>query len=238
MRVLLVQFRDEQDVMQNEFKNILQISNLQEKDFVKYNGHNGCMAVDSFNNIDAIILCATGCGSVLRDEEKKLSGCTSALFAARDRKIPMLGFNYGAHLLTLAFGGSVTGGQTPKELGSCAVKKEPGADSDPIFKHLPNTFVVQTGHMDYIETIPPGAVHLLSSDKCKYEAWTFPEDKIYALEFQIDLDKDTAASRIIDYHNLYAAGPGELEHHILSLKPSPETLQILPLFFSEVVNKK
>lgn len=238
MRVLLVQFRDDKKVSQSEYENILRVSNLSNKDFVRFDGHDACMTSDSLEGVDAMILCATGGDSVVKDSNEKLSGCVEVLKQARDKKIPMLGFNYGAHLLTLAFGGSVTGSQVPKEIGSCKVNKEQSADSDPIFKNFPSSFIVQVGHMDYIERIPPGSVHLLNTDKCKYEAWAYPEEGIYAFEFQVDLDMDAIASRLIDYQDLFAVGHGELEHRILSLQPSPETTQILPLFFSEVVNKK
>ena len=221
----------------NEYENILRFSGLSEKELIGFDGTNGCISQDDLDKYDAILLGATGDGSIMKESYEKLTKCIEMLKIARKRGVPMLGFNYGAHLLTLAFDGSVTRDQSSKEIGSCTVKKEDGAKDDPIFKNLPDEFVAQIGHIDSIERIPPGSIHLLSTCSCKYDAWAYPDEGIYAIELQVDLDMDMLASRLINYQEIFASEPGELEHYILSLQPSPETKQILPLFFSKVVNK-
>jgi hypothetical protein len=80
-------------------------------------------------------------------------------------------------------------------------------------------------------------VTLLVSEKGDLEAWSFPGEGIYALEFQPESDKDDLASRLVGYQETYAGAPGDLEYVMLRLRPSPEASRVLPLFLSEVVKK-
>ncbi|MDA1038653.1 MAG: hypothetical protein O2877_03120, partial [bacterium] len=109
---------------------------------------------------------------------------------------------------------------------------------DPVFADFPREFCVQKGHFDHIETIPVGAQVVLTSHESACECWVFEGEGIYAMEFQPDLDQDKLISLLIDSKEIYLREPGELEHCILSLRPTPEAKNILPHFISKVVEKR
>lgn len=237
MRVLFIQFRRDPKMREQEYENVLRFSGLEKNELRSVSAEKTKPSTSLLEGVEAVIIGATGKSSITDDEPVVLEAWMDVLRAAREQRLPMIGFNYGAHLLTLAFDGSVTRDEAKKELGTRMVKKEMGATKDPLFHLLPETFAVQVGHIDRIDTIPPHAEPLLSSVSSKNECWGFPGEGIYACEFQLDLDKESFAQRIIDYQDTFASKPGELEHYILSIKPSPEATKILQLFFRYIVKQ-
>jgi len=192
---------------------------------------------DSLTGVQAVIFGSTGRRSITEEETSELSRLVRFVKRVDDHGVPMLGINYGAHLLTLAFGGSVVRDLEKREIGSTEVRKTDQAANDPILRHLPDRFVVQQGHVDHIEAIPPGATPLLVGGEGEVELWAFEEKGIYASEVQLDLDKEQLIDRLVYYNESYIQEPGELASCILHLQSSPDATRFLPLFLSEVVQK-
>lgn len=238
MRVLFFQFRGESDVREKEYDNVLRFSGLQKDELLSLFGSKMKPDPNLFDGADAIVFGATGSNSITTEPSDRLEPWIRFLREARARHIPMIGFNYGAQLMTLAFGGAVTRDEYRKEIGSRTVERTAEAKEDLLFRFFPDTFVVQVAHTDRMEELPPGARLLLTSDSWKHECWGFPGEAIYACEFQLDLDEESLAGRLIDYQTFYVKDPGELEHAILSIKPSPESPKILRAFFQDVVSKE
>ena|SRR3989338_950102 len=235
MPSLFFQFRLEPNIREQEYENVLRFSGRKEEELTALFGPKIKIEFKLLDGADAIVLGATGEGSITAEPLNVLEPWMAFLREARKRGIPIVGFNYGAHLMTLAFGGSVTRDEQRKEIGSRTVRKTQDASPDPLLKSLPNSFVVQVGHIDRVAELPPGARLLLTSDDWENECWSLPGEGIYAFEPQLDLDQDSLIERLIDYQETYAADPGELEHVILSLQPSPESPKILRSFFDNVV---
>ncbi len=76
---------------------------------------------------------------------------------------PVLGICLGAQLLAAARGAEVKPGE--KEIGWFPVHKMPDACKDPVLRRLPENFPALMWHGDHF-SLPPGAVHLLSTPKC------------------------------------------------------------------------
>ncbi|MBI2484900.1 hypothetical protein HYW18_01995 [Candidatus Uhrbacteria bacterium] len=238
MKILLIQSRVEPEMRAHERACITECLGLPPSDIHGIDSHKTTLEDIRLSGVDAIILGATGKTCILRESRERVESFSCFAHEARRRRIPMLGINFGAHILTIAFGGSVSHDEEHREVGSYTVRKCVAAAQDPIFRHLPDTFVVQLAHVDRMERPPEEAAVLLSSDGCSTMAWSFPGEGIYALEFQAESDKDDLAARLIGYHETYAGAPGELEYVMLRLRPSPEASRVLPLFLSEVVKKQ
>lgn len=237
MKALFIQFRRDPKMREQEYANVLRFSGLSKSELISVSAEKVKPSKELLNDMEAVVVGATGKSSITGDDPVTLEAWMDVLREARTRHLPIIGFNYGAHLLTLAFDGSVTRDEAKKELGTRMVKKEPEAEKDALFHLLPESFAVQVGHIDRIDTIPAQAQSLLSSVSSENECWCFPGEGIYACEFQLDLDKESFAQRIIDYQETFASKPGELEHYILSIKPSPEANKILSLFFKHIVKR-
>ncbi len=238
MPSLFFQFRLEPNIREQEYENVLRFSGRKKEELTAMFGPKVKITFGLLDDVDAIVLGATAGGSIATEPTDKLEPWMAFLREARKRGIPILGFNYGAHLMTLSFGGSVTRDERCKDIGSRMVRKTEDAFLDPLLKSFPSFFVVQVGHIDRIAELPPRARILLTSSDLENECWSLPGEGIYAFEPQLDLDQDSFIKRLIDYQETYAADPGELEHAILSLQPSPESPNILRSFFDNVVRNR
>ena len=90
--------------------------------------------------------------------------------------IPVLGICLGAQLLARITGGEVTGASGETEKGSCRVSLLAAAADDPLFAGLAaltddGRLRMIQNHKDSITTLPPGAVHLATSDACRVQAF-------------------------------------------------------------------
>lgn len=238
MHAILIQFRKDADMCKQELDCYLRFSGLKKDELTVVHARKDGLKEKMLEGADALLLGSTGRGCIVREDGAFLEACKNFLRLARSRHIPMLGINYGAHLLTICFGGSVTHDSSRREVGSCMVQQQEAAKADPIFRHLPLTFNAQMAHVDVIATLPLSAVHLLTSDLCTFEAWAFPQEGIYAVEFQADTDEQELAERLVNYKETYADEPGGLEHVMMRLHPSPDATRVIPLFFKEVVEKR
>ncbi|HBZ96604.1 MAG TPA: aminotransferase, partial [Phycisphaerales bacterium] len=61
------------------------------------------------------------------------------------------------------------------------------------------SFLAQMGHQDRIETLPPDAVLLASSDLVAHQAWTFRDRRIYCTQFHPELNLELLLDRLRCY---------------------------------------
>lgn len=107
----------------------------------------------------------------------------------------VLGICLGAQLIADVLGGKVTRNEH-KEIGWLPIRANPAAASHPIaqvFARYPNVF---HWHGDTF-ALPPGAVHLASSEGCNNQAYVF-QDKVYG--FQFHLETTSASARALIEH--------------------------------------
>lgn len=109
---------------------------------------------------------------------------------------PILGICLGAQLLASALGAEVVAGE--KEIGWLPVRKMPDAFKDAVLRRLPENFPALLWHGDHF-SLPKGAVHLLSTDKCGCAAFRHGK-KAYGLVPHLEMtaamvDEMVAGSR-------------------------------------------
>lgn len=96
----------------------------------------------------------------------------------------VLGICLGAQLLAAAVGSQVKPGV--KEMGWYGVRKMPEAFRDPVLRRLPENFLALMWHGDHFD-LPPGAAHLLSTEKCACAGFRFGK-KAYGLVPHLEMN--------------------------------------------------
>ena len=98
----------------------------------------------------------------------------------------IIGVCLGAQLLADILGGTVKANDH-KEIGWHTVKQTPQAVQSQAFSVLPQEMRVFQWHGDTF-SLPPGAVHLASSDICQNQAFQY-NDTVLALQFHMEYSK-------------------------------------------------
>ncbi len=96
----------------------------------------------------------------------------------------VLGICLGAQLIAKALGANVYT-NTEKEIGWFGLKKKENANKSIFGQHLPQHFTALHWHGDTFD-LPSGATHLLSSDVCLNQAFSY-NDRVLALQFHLEM---------------------------------------------------
>lgn len=133
--------------------------------------------------------------------------CLSIMPEVMARDMPFLGCCYGLGILAHHLGGDVSKAQYGEPIGgvSCAVTED-GA-RDPLLADLPRAFRALVGHKEAVQSLPPGAVHLVASDPCPFQMIRAGQN-VYATQFHPEANGQTFARRI-EIYNGYGYFPPE-----------------------------
>lgn len=111
----------------------------------------------------------------------------SLLRAAIEREVPVLGICLGAQLLAIAGGGACYPGANGPEVGWGPVQLSADAGDDPLLGGVEATFDALHWHGDTFD-LPPGAVHLASSDTYPNQAFRIGP-VAWGLQFHLEADR-------------------------------------------------
>lgn len=137
----------------------------------------------SLDGVDAVVVMG-GPQSAYSDDRFPTRSAELALLAeAIERGIPTLGICLGAQLLAVATGGRCYRGEA-REIGWFPV--EVTGVNDPLFGGLP-TFTPLHWHRDTFD-LPPGAVHLASSELYANQAFRIGE-RAWGIQFHTEVDQ-------------------------------------------------
>lgn len=247
-KVLLVQVR--KDAMkEHEYRCVLEKLGIPSKDLVAWDIFEKFLEPHDLEEYDAVIFGGSGAYCVSEKEIPEEIACLErCIVAARERKIPMLGICFGHHLIAEALGGTVVQDRDRQEVGTFALGRMSAAAHDPLFSLLPATFLAQEGHKDHVVVLPPGAVHLALTPQSRFQAFTFPGEPIYGVQFHPELDREDVFSRVEYYRSLYVAssfddgttdagagGRSSFEEIIQRTEETPDMASFLRLFLDEIV---
>ena len=110
----------------------------------------------------------------------------AAIREALKHDVPVLGICLGAQLLAAALGATVRPNRVP-EIGWYRLQPAPEAGTDRLFRHFDNGQHVFQWHA-YTFDLPPGAVHLASTDSCEHQAFRYGS-RAYGLQFHLEADE-------------------------------------------------
>lgn len=162
---------------------------------------------------DAVVCLGGAMGVHDGTEHPWLAGVLTVLADAVRRELPVLGVCLGCQLLAAATGGAVRRAPNGPESGTPVIRLTAEAGGDPLLGPLAERGTVPgiQSHHDEVHALPPGAVRLAWSAKCRNQAFRIGE-RAWGLQCHIETTPETVlewASR--DPVKVAAAAPGELD---------------------------
>ncbi len=119
--------------------------------------------------------------------------------------MPVFGICLGAQLIAHVAGGEVTANSGETERGSRPVDLLAAAGDDPLFAGLAGYEELRMiqNHQDSITTLPPGALHLATSDECRVQAF-----RVGAAAWGVQFHPEASAAGLADWDGSKLAAEG------------------------------
>ncbi len=188
------------------------------------------------SGVDALLVGGSGHFSV-NGTEPWVRGFIDTMGAVADSGFPTFASCFGFQGLVVALGGEVIQDAAAAEVGSFVIDLAEAASADPVFGHLPQSFVAQLGHKDRASRLPEGVTHLAFSERCPYQAFRLPGKPVYATQFHPELTGPENRERYRRYLKTYekAFGTGEAKTILESFEDSPEANTLLAKYVEEIL---
>lgn len=204
---LILQLRPEDDASDGEFRAFLEKGRLDEGETHRIRLDAGPLPRDLSLDDYAAVIVGGGPGCVSDDPAKKDPVEARAEAEILDlmpeivaRDMPYLGCCYGIGILAHHLGGKVSKKRYSEPVMPVPCQMTPDAANDPLMKGLPQEFNALVGHKEAVQKLPPGAVHLASSERCPFQMIRYGQN-VYATQFHPEADGQVFADRIKIYRN-------------------------------------
>lgn len=148
---------------------------------------------------------------------------------AAEKQIPTIGICYGHQLLAYALGGKVDFNPKGREVGTIDITLQPAAQTDSLFRGLPDTIAVQLSHRQAVLELPEQVEWLASSTLAENQAFRYGE-VVWGTQFHPEFDRHiTQAYTEYAWEGLRAEGfdPHAIYH---SIQETPIGLEIMQRF--------
>jgi len=237
LKILLLQARDVGDpVRQEERRSFAEKAGLELDQIETHDLLTGPPGPCTLDKYDALMVGGSGDFYVSDRSLPKLGPSMDFLAEVADKGFPMFASCFGFQMLVQALGGQIVYGADTTEVGTFEIRLTEAGRKDELTRVLPEVFAAQLGHKDRAEILPPGVVHLASSELNRYQAFRLPDRPIWATQFHPELDARTNRMRFDRYLDGYAAVMSEQERQstVERFFESPETSVLLPRFLEIV----
>ena len=204
---LILQLRPEDDGSEGEYRAFLEKGRLDESRVRRIRLDQQALPADFSLNDYAAVMVGGGPGCVSDDPatkdpvearaEAEILGLMPEITA---RDIPFLGCCYGIGILAHHLGGEVSKKRYGEPVMPVPCRVVPGGETDPLLAGLPEVFNALVGHKEAVQTLPPGAVHLVASERCPFQMIRYGQN-VYATQFHPEADGQVFADRIKIYRN-------------------------------------
>lgn len=110
--------------------------------------------------------------------------------------IPVLGICYGHQFLGVMHGSAHFLGEEVRQLAEIKI-----LEKEQLFKGFENSVIMKEDHTEGI-TLPPGFLHLATSDKYEVEAMKHPDKNIYGVQFHPEVSGDNGLQLLTNFCEL------------------------------------
>lgn len=174
---------------------------------------------------DAIVI--TGSSAMVTDGDDWILEGSQWLKSKSEEGIPVLGICFGHQWLGEALGGKVSANPRGTEVGSVEIRLTQAAEKDPLLGELPGSFHLPVSHRQSVVELPPGAIHLASSDLELHQAFRVG-DQTWGVQFHPEFSAEITRG-YLDYHaeTVLDAGrdPAQLKNAVSENTLGPQILR-------------
>ena len=204
---LILQLRPEDEAADGEYRAILKKGGLDSSRAVRVrlerDGLPDGLSLDDYAGV--VVGGGPGCVSDAPedktvDEARAEAAMLSLMPKVTERDMPFMGCCYGIGILAHHLGAEVSKARFGEPVGAVACEVTDAGAKDPLLRGLPRDFNALVGHKEAVQTLPPGTVHLMSSQPCPFQMIRYGQN-VYATQFHPEADGDVFAERIRVYKN-------------------------------------
>lgn len=238
LKILLLQIREDEETMLEEFYEFVQFSELHEDQFTKLNTFKTINFPPSIiDDYDALFVGGSSDASVLNVEDYLfVPHCKNLIRYCFDKNIPVLASCFGFQIAMEELGGKVILDKENMEMGIYPINLHPEAKDDPLLYDYPDSFCAVSGHKERANKIPSDCILLASSELCPYHIVKFINKPIYCFQFHPEVDKKDLLTRITRYQMRYLDSSEKLQQIIdESTHETPYSNKIVKDFIDRVV---
>ena len=205
LRILLLQIREDEPSIEEEFAEFVRYSGLRADQFSQLNTYR-CPDFDPamIEEFDALFVGGSSDASVLQpDEFTFVTRCKKMLRQCYQRAIPVFASCFGFQIAVEELGGKVILDKDNMEMGVYPMQLTDAAATDPLFHDCPNTFWAVSGHKERAVILPDDTILLAYSELCPYHAFKLKGRPFYGFQFHPEVDIPDLQMRIARYHDRY-----------------------------------
>lgn len=206
-RFLILQLRPETDASDDEYRSILNKCELTPEQTCRIRLDQQDLPVDLDVMDYAALIVGGGPGCVSDGPAQKSPmeariehQILSLMPQITGRDHPFMGCCYGLGILAHHLGGTVSKARFGEPVGPSVCTVTPDGADDPLLAGLDAEFEVFVGHKEAVQSVPPGAVHLLSSAPCPIQMIRHGRN-VYATQFHPEADAHDFERRIHIYRD-------------------------------------
>lgn len=211
LRVFLLQFREDDATLNEEFNEFVRYSGLRPEQFTQVNAwYEYDFCPDIVDGYDCVFLGGSSSPSVTKPDKFPFVRPSMALVKhCYDAGVPTFGSCFGFQLAVQALGGEVQQDDTRQEIDIVPIGKHANATDDPLFSDMPESFFAVSIHRDSAVRLPDGAVPLAATDVCPFHAIRMEGKPFYATQFHPEINKTDLIAR---WERYWQDFPDKVEH--------------------------
>ncbi len=231
LKVLLLQIRENQKVMQEELESFASYGQLELNQIQSHNVFTTPVFDKSIlQHIDLLFVGGASEASVLEpikypfvDSIKKLMNDSLEL------NIPVFASCFGFQAAVLAFGGEILRDKENFEMGTYPISLTKEALTDPVYKNTSDGFYAVSVHQEKAIQLPANCELLAYTSECCH-SFKVKEKPFWAFQFHPELDKKCLTQRLGIYRDKYTEDKDHFDQIIKSIRETTESNNLVSNF--------
>ncbi|MBX2819652.1 MAG: type 1 glutamine amidotransferase [Rhodothermaceae bacterium] len=205
IRILLIQARDEHDILIQEQQCFIERCAIREDQLITINILD--QTADNIEAItlqeyDALMIGGSGAYSAANDYPW-MNALLSLVVRANALSFPTFGSCWGHQIIARALGGTVAYDRELTEMGCHTIYLNDTGKQDILFTDFPEQFKANMGHHDRVTVLPQGGIDLAFSKTQPHQAFRIKNKPIYGTQFHSELNAERERERLIAYRPYY-----------------------------------